>query len=90
MIIWLKNKMTKQELMKKLNIKDSDIKLEDEDIVSIFAESDDYDGCFEGMNVSKKEKLEVIEEAMNSDVVNSLILDRVCDLAEDYYGTGDE
>jgi hypothetical protein len=90
MIIWLKNKMSKQELMEKLNIKDSEIMIEDEDLVSIFAESDDYDACFEGMNLSPKEKLNVIEEAMNNDDVNSLILDRVSELAEEYNGKGAE
>ncbi len=81
MLIWLDKKISKDELAKKLNLKKSEILVENEDFAGRWIEKNEYDFDDSVSSLSTAEKLAIINNALNADDIDQLITDRILEQA---------
>ena len=81
MLIWLDTKLSKSEIAKKLNLKQSEVMVENEDFAGIFLEKEEYDFDDNVSNLSTAEKLDIFKRALTDDDVDQMITDRIIDMA---------
>ncbi len=81
MLIWLDKKISKDELAKKLNLKKSDILVENEDFAGLMIEENEYDFNDTVSELSSEEKIAIFKNTLNDDDIDQLITDRILEQA---------
>ena len=81
MLIWLDKEISKDELAKKLNLKKSDILVENEDFAGLMIEENEYDFDDTVSELSSEEKLAIFKNTLNDDDIDQLITDRILEQA---------
>lgn len=81
MLIWLDKEISKDELAKKLNLKKSDILVENEDFAGLMIEENEYDFDDSVSELSSEEKLAIFKNTLNDDDIDQLITDRILEQA---------
>ena len=81
MLIWLDKKISKDELAKKLNLKKSDILVENEDFAGLMIEENEYDFDDSVSELSSEEKIAIFKNTLNDDDIDQLITDRILEQA---------
>jgi hypothetical protein len=81
MLIWLDKEISKDELAKKLNLKKSDILVENEDFAGLMIEENEYDFDDSVSKLSSEEKIAIFKNTLNDDDIDQLITDRILEQA---------
>lgn len=81
MLIWLDKEISKEELAKKLNLKKSDILVENEDFAGLMIEENEYDFDDTVSELSSEEKIAIFKNTLNDDDIDQLITDRILEQA---------